>query len=160
MRDDDTPFDDIVEQMNEMIEEMMNQGGFPGTQPGSGDTRFGGASFTRGPDGEADFQPFGNWAEAGDVGAASSTHVDVMEDEDEIHVVADLPGVDKEDIDLKVKADHLKIEASNEERRYDEVVQLPAEVDEDTASASYNNGVLEVSFTRVEDETSKHIDIE
>ncbi len=160
MKDDEDPFEDIFEQMNEMIEEMMSQGGFPGMQPGSSDFSFGGTRFTQGPDGEADFQSFGDWPGAGDVSGDSFTHVDVMEEDDEIHVVADLPGVDKEDIDLKVKADHLKIEASNEERSYEEVVKLPADVDEDSASASYNNGVLEVSFTRLEDETSKHIDIE
>lgn len=161
MRDNDDPFDDIVEQMNEMIEEMFSQGGFPGMAGGDADFRFGGASFSQGPDGEGDFRTFGDWNPASGTGAAtSSTHVDVMKEDDSVRVVADLPGVEKEDIDLKVSGDVLRIQASNEERTYEEMAQLPVDVDEDSGSASYNNGVLDVTFDRSEDETSKHIDID
>lgn len=161
MNDDEDPFDDVFDQMNEMIEQMFSQGGFPGMGAGDGDFTFGGARFTRGPGDEGSFETFGDF----DVGApggrgGSTAHVDVMKTDEEVRVVADLPGVEKDDIDIKISGDRLRIQAANEDRSYDEVAQLPVDVDEESGSASYNNGVLEVSFDRDEDETSKRIDID
>lgn len=91
------------------------------------------------------------------MGGGNDTHVDVHEYDDTIRLVADLPGVTKDDIDLKCDGRTLSITASNAERRYDERVRLPAAVNEGSASATYNNGVLEVSFERVDD--SADIDV-
>ena len=78
-----------------------------------------------------------------------------------MRVVADLPGVEKDDIRVAVSGDKLKIQASNDDREYDERVDLPAAVDEETGEATYNNGVLEISFEKVEEgENDKEIEIE
>ena len=45
----------------------------------------------------------------------------------------------------------LTLNAVGDARDYHERVRLPARVDEHSASASYNNGILEVTFDRVED---------
>ena len=82
-----------------------------------------------------------------DVGGAD-THVDVHEYDDRLRVVADLPGVSKEEIELQCDGDVLSIRATGESRTYDERVRLPASVDETSGSATYNNGVLEVTFER------------
>ena len=86
------------------------------------------------------------------------THVDVHEYDDRITVMADLPGVEKADIDLSCDGHVLSIRAENENRRYDERVQLPGSVDPETAGATYNNGVLEVRFERAGGSAS--IDVE
>jgi HSP20 family protein len=78
-------------------------------------------------------------------------HLDVHETDDEIRVVADIPGVEKESIDLKCDGTVLTIEADAEVKAYSERLTLPSRVDEHTASATYNNGVLEVTFDREED---------
>jgi len=88
---------------------------------------------------------------APDTGFGSETHVDVQETEDTVRVVADLPGVSKEDLTLKCDGETLTISASTPRREYDERIRLPARVDEHSADASFNNGVLEVSFVRVDD---------
>lgn len=88
----------------------------------------------------------------------SSTHVDIHESEDEIRVVADLPGVEKSDISLQCDGEYVMISASSETREYDERVALPAPVDPETATATYNNGVLEITFERREVATD--IDVE
>ncbi|MEF8831063.1 MAG: Hsp20/alpha crystallin family protein [Halobacteriales archaeon] len=88
-----------------------------------------------------------------DVGPAADTHVDVHETDEEIRVVADLPGVEKDGIDLACDGRVLTIEAASDRRTYDERVRLPAPVDEHSASATYNNGVLEVVFDRASDAT-------
>ncbi|MFB6354468.1 MAG: Hsp20/alpha crystallin family protein [Halobacteriales archaeon] len=88
----------------------------------------------------------------------TATHVDVHEYDDRITVIADLPGVAKADIDLSSDGNVLSIQAESGDRRYDERVQLPGTVDPETASATYNNGVLEVRFDRAGGSAS--IDVE
>jgi HSP20 family protein len=112
--------------------------------------------------------PFGNFFDeiermmndvtGGDAGFGSETHVDVYRDGDLVRVVADLPGIEKESIDLQCDGELLTISASNDRREYDERVRLPVRVDEHSASATFNNGVLQVRFDVVED--SAPIDLE
>ncbi|PSQ01277.1 Hsp20/alpha crystallin family protein [Halobacteriales archaeon QS_4_69_31] len=83
--------------------------------------------------------------------AGADVHFDVYEEDDRLRVVADIPGVDKDAIDLKCDGKVLTLNAVGEARDYHERVRLPARVDEHSASASYNNGILEVTFDRVED---------
>jgi HSP20 family protein len=87
----------------------------------------------------------------------ADTHADVHEYDDRIVVIADLPGVEKGDIELKCDGRIVSIHASNDARSYDERVRLPSRVDEHSAEATYNNGVLEVTFDRIED--SADIDV-
>ncbi len=123
-RDDrDDPFDDLFRQLERMMDEMMGEGGVEGIPTaGAGDTDFGG-----------------------------DTHVDVHETDEDVRVVADLPGVEKEEIDLTCDGEVLTISARSDRRNYEERVSLPTRVDEHSATATYNNGVLEVVFDPVED---------
>src|SRR6056297_1692328 len=93
-----------------------------------------------------------------DAGFGSDTHVDVHETDEEVRVIADIPGVEKEDIDLQCDGTVLTIGAASERRTYDDRVTLPSRVDEHTADATYNNGVLEVVFDQADD--SADIDLE
>jgi HSP20 family protein len=92
-------------------------------------------------------------------GFGSDTHVDIHDREDELRVVADLPGVEKEAIDLKCDGETLTISAASDRREYDERVSLPARVDEHSAGATYNNGVLEVVLQKLDGEDSADIDV-
>jgi HSP20 family protein len=132
MRDDDSddPFDDFFRELERMMNEMT------------------GESF----DMNVDVQT-GHGHVGGQAGFGTATHVDVHESEEELRVVADLPGLAKEDITLRCDGEVLTIGADSGERSYDERVQLPARVDETSASASYNNGVLEVVLDRVDGAT-------
>ena len=94
----------------------------------------------------------------GTTGFGTETHVDVHETDGEVRVVADLPGVVKEDIDLKCDGEVLTIGAASDHREYDERVRLPARVDEHSATATYNNGVLEVTFEQSDE--SADIDVQ
>jgi len=80
-----------------------------------------------------------------------SAPVDVHQYDDEIRVVADVPGVDKDAIDLKCDGTVLTINAESPEREYHERLTLPTRVDEHSAAATYNNGILEVTFDPEED---------
>jgi len=78
--------------------------------------------------------------------------VDVIEEDDEIVVVAELPGVEKEDINLSCTGRELIISVDTEKRKYYKRLDLPAEVIPKSAKASYKNGVLEVRLKKARKE--------
>lgn len=88
---------------------------------------------------------------------AGDTHVNVHEYDDRIAVIADFHGVAKEDIAVQCTGRTLSIRADGPITRYAERISLPAPVDENGASATYNNGVLEVRIPRADD--SANIDV-
>ncbi|MEB3860461.1 MAG: Hsp20/alpha crystallin family protein [Desulfurococcales archaeon] len=120
-----------------------------------------GVRITIGPDGVPRVEEFGN-VKRGRRGRPLITEeieplVDVIEHGDEVWVVAELPGVDKEKIKVKAQEKKLVIKAENGRKYYKEV-DLPAKVDPKSARASYRNGVLEVKLKKVEEE-GKGVDI-
>jgi len=129
MRDDDRddPFDEFFNEIERMMNEMM------------------------GP--EANFHFEHN---SGSNAAENETdiHFNLHESDDEIRVIADIPGVDKEAIDLQCDGETLHLDANAPDRQYNERISLPSRVDEHSADATYNNGVLEVVFERVDESTS------
>jgi len=87
--------------------------------------------------------------------------IDVMGTKDEVHVIAEMPGVDRMDVQLETTESKLDIRAQNESRKYSESVELPVKVDPHSAKATYRNGVLEVKLKRVQPEEEKsHISVE
>jgi len=78
--------------------------------------------------------------------------VDVAEEDDEVVVVAELPGVEKEDIELNATERELVISVDTEKRKYYKRLELPAEVDPKSAKASYRNGILEVRLKKIRPE--------
>ncbi|MFC6615548.1 Hsp20/alpha crystallin family protein [Halopenitus salinus] len=91
-------------------------------------------------------------------GFRSETHVDTYLEDDVVRLVADLPGVSKEDLSLQCDGETLTVSAASDRREYDERISLPVRVDERSASATFKNGVLEVVFERADDSAS--IDLE
>lgn len=96
--------------------------------------------------------------EPNSAGFGSDVHISVHETEDEIRVVADIPGVNQEDLNLMCDGEVLTIGAQSERRQLEERVDLPTRVDEHSASATFNNGVLEVVFDRIDDSASISFD--
>ena len=78
-------------------------------------------------------------------------------DAEEIRVVADLPGVDRDGLRIKCDGRHVTISASTSSSEYEERIELPGRVDEHSASASFNNGILEITLDRVD--SSANIDL-
>jgi len=102
--------------------------------------------------------------------------VDVIDEEDKIRVVADLPGLNKEDIEIYIEDGDLVIRAERreekeekgknfirQERRYGEVyrkISLPVEIDVENVKAKYNNGILEIELPKIATRERKIIKIE
>ena len=103
-------------------------------------------------------QPFGRSVKMED---ERKPLIDVMETTEEVHVIAEMPGVDRTDVQLDTTESRLDIKAQNEFRKYSESVELPVKVDPHSAKATYRNGVLEVRLKRVQPEEEKsHISVE
>jgi HSP20 family protein len=99
--------------------------------------------------------------------------VDVIEDGDEFLVLADLPGVKKEDLELSVAGSLLSIkgekkqEAVDDKRRifrketwvgsFNRTIDLPAEIDPDKVEAELKDGKLTVRVAKREEAKAKMI---
>lgn len=103
-------------------------------------------------------------ADAGRPGLLSDVDADVIDAGDTYVVKADLPGFTKEEIDVRVKDDRLRVRARREEdvterekdyvrherlgREVERTIRLPGSVRDDDAEASYSEGVLEVRLPK------------
>ncbi len=107
-----------------------------------------------------------------------SLAVDLFDFGDEYQVTIDLPGVDKEQVELSVSADKLVIKGRRDEGfevpgnaeviclerghgRFERVISLPGPVEADQVKAKFKNGVLSVRAPkRVVKVARKSIEIE
>ena len=107
---------------------------------------------------------FNDWAPA----------LDVLEDKNNLFVVAELPGMRKEDIDISLQEGVLSItgerqaEARKEEEtyrserffgRFHRSVTLPKPVSVDKIKASYKDGVLTVTLPKPEETKPRQIQV-
>jgi HSP20 family protein len=74
--------------------------------------------------------------------------VDLIEEDEKIKVLAELPGVDKNDIKLYVTEKILTIDVDTPERRYHKELDLPVMIDEASARSTYKNGILETILNK------------
>jgi HSP20 family protein len=75
---------------------------------------------------------------------------DIFEDEESVKLYVELPGVEKEEIQLNVTEGKAEIKA----KKFYKLVDLPTkEVDSEKASADYKNGVLKVTIPKVKKTT-------
>ena len=82
--------------------------------------------------------------------------IDTLVDEKEktLKVVAEMPGVEKSDVNVVVGADKvIHIDAERGEKKYDVKVSINHKVDPEPPKATYKNGILELVF-KLEDEKS------
>ncbi len=142
-------FDDLEKRIpKSLVRESKTSDG--GTKKEIGPIVYG-YSVTIGPDGKPVVREFGNVKrEAGApwkaVQDAREPLVDVVSSDKEVRVIAEMPGVSKEDIELTVGDRSLVISVDREERRYYKELELPGVVDPQRAKSAYNNGILEVTL--------------
>jgi HSP20 family protein len=108
--------------------------------------------------------------------SAPQIRVDLSEDDRQYLVKADIPGVRKEDIEVRVDGDQVTISAEvkkhNEEKKDGRVLRserqygfatrsfsLACGVDEGKAEARYENGVLELKLPKKAQASSKRLPI-
>lgn len=110
-----------------------------------------GYSVTVGPDGKPIVREFGNvrkgegtpWKEIQD---KREPLVDVVTSDKEVRVIAEMPGVSKEDVNVTVQDRSVTISVDTESRKYYKELELPGVVDPKGAKSTFINGVLEVTL--------------
>lgn len=89
--------------------------------------------------------------------------VELSENDKEIRVIAEMPGIDEKDVEITIDDDALvisgekKSEVRDDERGYSELsygrferrIGLPSQIDHDRIEAEYKNGVLTVTIPRL-----------
>jgi HSP20 family protein len=74
--------------------------------------------------------------------------VDVFDEEDHIVVIAELPGVSEDKINIEAAGDILNLAASDTDRKYAKEILLPSKVKADSVKTSYKNGILEITIEK------------
>ena len=126
---------------------------------------------------QSDFQEMArSWSEEPEF-VSSSVRVDLEDGDDEFVLTAELPGFEKDDIDVRVTDRTLRLEVEHAEETEEEEegeyvrrerhrasvarsISLPEAVEADDISATFNNGVLTVQLPKSEPVTQgKQIEI-
>ena len=89
---------------------------------------------------------------------------DVLETDTSVIVITEVPGMEKDDIDVKVTSEKVEIGTKNNDQGHEgrgvhAVVPLPVPVKSHGAAATCKNGVLEIILSK-DEEVSKSQDIE
>jgi len=77
--------------------------------------------------------------------------VDIFEEEDQIRVMAELPDVEENQINLNIDNNTLTISTDTPDRKYYKKVELPDPVEKDSVESIYRNGILEVKLKKIKD---------
>ena len=78
-----------------------------------------------------------------------------IEKEKVVKLIAEMPGVEKTDVKIVVENKIVDLSAEHGEKKYHVKVPVQQKVDENSAKASYKNGVLQIIFKLVEEEKPK-----
>ena len=74
---------------------------------------------------------------------------DVFDEDQEVVVMAEMPGIRAEAISVEIREDILVIKGVNKHRNYYKEVLLPSKIRPETLSSNYKNGVLEVRLKKI-----------
>ena len=83
--------------------------------------------------------------------------VDVLEATEEIIVVADFAGFNREDLRVRVSGQRLTVVAEALDRKYRKSLNLPKRVIPSTIRTTYKNGVLEIRLKKTEEKSISKI---
>ena len=159
----DSEFDRIFKKMSntffntdDVFEEFKGNGSESGPH-------YYGYTMTVGPDGKPVVNEYGNTKPS--LAPTFDTReplVDTIVDEKEkvVKLIAEMPGVDKSDVKIVVENKTVDLSAGHDEKKYHVKVPVQHKVDENSAKASYKNGVLQIVFKLAEEEKPKSKTVE
>ncbi len=135
-------FDEIERQFEEMDKLMTQMVQSMGREP-----LVYGFSLQVSPDGIPHVERFGNVRPMDVSGNVREPFISsILDDKNmELKITAEMPGIQKEEIQVNAAEDEITIKADGE-RKYYKNLKAPSLIDPDSAKAKYNNGVLEVTF--------------
>ncbi len=159
-RDMDEEFRYMEENMARMLDEARKMSS---KKPGEGGPYVYGFSMRVGPDGKPHIEEFGNVpgieVPTSDSSERREPLTDIIEGNKDITVIAELPGIAREDIKLDVNEESLSIKVDTADRKYYKDLSLPCKVKPDATKARYKNGVLEVKVKRAKEKREKGVSV-
>jgi HSP20 family protein len=170
----DEQFKDILqtETPKELVREYVTPGGDKVREIGP---IVYGYSAVVGPDGKPRITEFGNVKQGthigGKVGSGTRRRgpqitaereplADIITTDKEVKIVVELPGVNKENIKVKVYEGSAEVVAETQDRKYRRVVDIPADTDAESVKSTFKNGLLEIAFKRKDKPKGKEIKVE
>ena len=156
----DGEFQKMRKQMDSLMREALD-----GNNSGSDNNNpfVFGFSVKTGPDGFPIFEDFGNtrmkpYGKKGEkptVDTSREPLTDINETDDQIAITVELPGVNKEDIDINVVEDKVEVNVKTESRKYFKSIDLTSMVETESSKATYKNGILDLVLTKKESDKPK-----
>ena len=102
--------------------------------------------------------------------------MDMNETPDEVIILAEVPGVDKEDLDVEISSKAVRIQGNRIARhcshnatyrlaeiqygKFERILFLPAPIDPEVVSAAYQNGLLEIRLAKLPPERAHKVPIQ
>jgi HSP20 family protein len=147
--DIDREFSEAEEMLNRMFRTVreMKPSDISGVFP-----YYYGYQITTGSDGKPHVREFGNVRPSArglvEQSGVREPLVDTALDDKEntLTVTAEMPGVTKQDIKVKISEDHVSIGAEKGEKKYYTDIPVNVSLDETSAKATYANGILELKL--------------
>ena len=118
-----------------------------------------GYSMTIGPDGKPKIREFGNIKspmggmgsfEQPSLSAEREPLIDISSTDNEVKIVAEMPGISKDKINVNAYDKYVEIKSEDPNRKYHKKIEVPEDIDINSARSNYNNGVLEINFKKKE----------
>jgi HSP20 family protein len=142
-------FEEFERSVEEAVRSSVNTGARAFSKP-----VVAGMAMGFGPEGKPRIQFFGDNL-IGPDGFRSPIYEQVLDEkEGNLRLLVELPGVEKEDVQISALEDKVTLEAAKGERMYRTEVLLQRDIDPDSGVASYKNGLLDVVF-KLRDNTNK-----
>jgi len=73
---------------------------------------------------------------------------DIFDEKNEIVVIAEMPGIEEDDLKIDLKEDILEISAVSKSRTYRKELLLPAKVIKSNLRHKFTNGILEIRIKK------------
>lgn len=73
---------------------------------------------------------------------------DIFDEKNEIVIIAEMPGIEEDDIQIDLKEDILELSAVSKSRTYRKELLLPVKVLEQNLSHKFTNGILEIKIKK------------
>lgn len=115
-----------------------------------------------------------DWLGRGPSARGTYPPLNVFRQGDDFVVITELPGIQRDDVDIQVKGNHVRISGHKDIRygegaslhrrerragRFDRTIAVPVEIDPDRVKAEYRDGVLALFLPRTERDKPKSIKI-
>jgi HSP20 family protein len=147
-------FSEESDQLEKMMDEMSSQNFRSSEKRKPQEPSIFGFSVTLGPDSNPRFRKFGNPQPSyygSEVPEEREPLVDVIEEDREVVIVAELLGVKKEDVQIHATQCNVTILVDTIEHKYYKEVALPVWIDPESIVATYKNGVLQIRLKKLVD---------